>query len=340
MNRLRILRAGLCSTVQDLGRIGSQNLGVPVGGAMDCLSHELANCLIGNEASAATIEMTLTGDEIEFIENSLIAITGADMAPVLCQANKEPRSIPQHCPVIVPSGARVRFQAARRGCRSYLAVAGGVDVPLLIGSRSTNLRSAFGGHYGRMLKTGDELAVGVPSRASHGISEQLSISGMAQRSRWFVRPVDLPRLECATLRMMKGTHTSLLKPSQQERLSEFTFRVSSQSDRMGYRLTDRRLQLQRHEEMFSEGTISGTIQLPPDGNPILLMADCAPTGGYPRIGHVISADLHTAAQLRPGQSIQFKIVTLELAQDLYLQQRRNLAKALAMARLMPPQSIK
>lgn len=339
MNRLRILRAGLCSTVQDPGRIGNQHLGVPVGGAMDRLSHELANRLIGNEASAATIEMTLTGDEIEFIEDSLIAVTGADMAPVLCQADTEPRSIPQHCPVKIPSGTCVRFQAAQRGCRSYLAIAGGVDVPLLMGSRATDLRSAFGGHHGRMLRAGDELAVGVPSGIAHEIMDQLSTSGKAPCSRWFVRPVDLPSLACTSLRIVEGTHTSLLKLSRPERLSEIVFRVSAQSDRMGYRLSDHRLILQQHVEIFTAGAVPGTIQLPPDGNPILLMADCAPTGGYPRIGHVISADLPVAAQLRPGQLIRFEMVPLELAQDLYRQQRQNLAKALAMARLMSPQAI-
>ncbi|MCA9011106.1 MAG: biotin-dependent carboxyltransferase family protein [Planctomycetaceae bacterium] len=339
MNRLHIIRAGLCSTVQDLGRMGNQHLGVPVGGAMDRMSHELANLLIGNAASAATIEMTLTGDEIEFIEDSLIAVTGADMAPVLCQADTEPRSIPQHCPVKIPSGARVRFQAAQRGCRSYLAIAGGVDVPLLMGSRATDLRSAFGGHHGRMLRAGDQLAVGALSEFTPGIFDQLSISGQAPRSRWFVRPVDLPSLGCTSLRIVQGTHTSLLKLSQRERLSEIVFRVSAQSDRMGYRLSDHRLILQRHPEIFSAGAGPGTIQLPPDGNPILLMADCAPTGGYPRIGHVISADLPIAAQLRPGQLIRFEMVPLERAQELFLQQRQNLAKALAMAKLMPPQAI-
>ena len=132
------------------------------------------------------------------------------------------------------------------------------------------------------------------------LHELLSPGGSTQ-PRWFVRPFDLPNPDVAVLRIVAGTHTSCLYPFELSRLSDSAFRVSSQSDRMGYRLTDHQLELEQREEMLSEGTVPGTIQLPPDGNPILLMSDCAPTGGYPRIGHVISADLGSAAQLRPGQ---------------------------------------
>ncbi len=338
MNRIHIIRSGLCSTVQDRGRADFRHIGVPLGGAMDSIAHELANRLVGNPVDAATIEMTLTGDEIEFLNDTLIAITGADMEPVLHDNSDLPQPVAQHCPILIPADSRIRFQAARRGCRCYLAIAGGIDVPLVMGSRSTALRARFGGHCGRMLAVGDDLAIGVPSEACRRMFERLSAAWSdAMRPvqpRWFVRPIDLPNPDTATLRIVAGTHTSWLSSFGLERLLGSPFRVSSQSDRMGYRLTDQRLELEQCDELLSEGVIPGTIQLPPAGNPILLMADCAPTGGYPRIGHVISADFGIAAQLRPGQLVRFELVLLNQAQTAFRQQRLALTKALMMAELM------
>lgn len=338
MNEIHILRSGLCSTVQDRGRAGFRHIGVPLGGALDSMAHELANRLVGNSVDAAAIEMTLTGDEIKFTHDTLIAITGADMAPTLHDSSDLSQPVAQHCPRLIPAGSRIRFQTARRGCRCYLAIAGGVDVPVVMGSRSTVLRAAFGGHGGRMLTAGDDLAIGTPSEAGRQTLERLwaerSGTGRQVHPHWFVRPIDLPNPDIATLRIVSGTHTACLCSSGLERLRDATFRVSSQSDRMGYRLIDQRLELEHGEELLSEGVIPGTIQLPPDGNPILLMADCAPTGGYPRIGHVISADLGIAAQLRPGQLVRFAMVTLDQAQLIFRQQRLMLTKALNMADLM------
>lgn len=338
MNRIYIIRSGLCSTVQDRGRTGFRHIGVPLSGAMDSMAHELANRLVGNSIDAATIEMTLTGDEIEFADDTLTAITGADMAPTLLYRRDLPQPVAQHCPMVIPAGSRIRFHGARRGCRCYLAIAGGVDVPIVMGSRSTALRAAFGGHGGRMLTTGDDLAIGTPSETSCQTFELQSAlrtgSGRAVHPHWFVRPIELPNPDMATLRIVAGTHMQWLSRSGLERLLDSPFRISAESDRMGYRLIDQRLELEHREEMLSEGVIAGTIQLPPDGNPILLMADCAPTGGYPRIGHVISADLGIAAQLRPGQIIRFAMVTLDQAQEFFRQQRLMLTKALTMAGLI------
>lgn len=338
MNRIHIVRSGLCSTVQDRGRMGFRHIGVPLGGALDSMAHELANRLVGNPLDAATIEMTLTGDEIEFVDDTLIAITGADMEPTLHDSSDLLLPVAQHCPMMIPAGSRIRFQVARRGCRCCLAIAGGVDVPIVMGSRSTLLRAGFGGHCGRMLTANDDLAIGTPSETGRQTLERLSAerSGTKRpvQPHWFVRPIDLPNPDIATLRIVSGRHTCWLSPSGLERLLDSAFRISSQSDRMGYRLIDQRLEHEHREELLSEGVIPGTIQLPPDGNPILLMADCAPTGGYPRVGHVISADLGIAAQLRPGQLVRFAMVTLDQAQLVFRQQRLMLAKALRMAELM------
>jgi len=338
MNRIHIIRSGLCSTVQDLGRAKFRHLGVPLSGALDSGAHELANRLVGNSGDAATIEMTLTGAEIEFIAETLIAITGAEMPATLHDRDKLEQPVAQHCPLVIPAGSRIRFQTARRGCRCYLAIAGGIDVPVVMGSRSTALRATFGGHCGRMLVAGDELAIGTPAETGRQTMERLSAkqadTGMPIFRNWFVRPIDLPHPDMATLRVVTGTHTSWLSRSGLARLLESAFRISPQSDRMGYRLTDHQLELEQVEELLSEGVIPGTLQLPPDGNPILLMADCAPTGGYPRIGHVIAADLSIAAQLRPGQFIRFAMVTLDQAQVFFRQQRRMMTKAMRMADLM------
>ncbi len=338
MNLLRIIRSGLCSTVQDLGRGQYRSLGIPCGGAMDRMSHELANCLVGNSANTATIEMTLTGNEIQFGNDTLIAITGANMEPVVISDGEIRHHVAQHCPVLIAAGCVLRFQVARRGCRCYVAIAGGVDVPVVMGSRSTLLLAGFGGHCGRTLMAGDTLPAGMPTVA--GLEIHSRLSGLLLQStiqpRWFVRPVELPNSEVATLRCVSGAHSSLLTSMSYERLLEAEFRVSSQSDRMGYRLTDQTLELERVKELLSEGVVAGTLQLPPDGNPILLMADCAPTGGYPRIGHVISADMSIAAQLRPGQFVRFSMVSLEEAQQLFLQQRRTLQNSLTMAAMQFP----
>ncbi|MDA1231959.1 MAG: biotin-dependent carboxyltransferase family protein, partial [Planctomycetota bacterium] len=273
---------------------------------------------------------------LEFEDNTMIAITGADMQPVL-KCRDKIQLVARHCPVVIAAGACIQFQAARRGCRCYVAIAGGVDVPVVMGSRSTLLRAKFGGHCGRALMAGDELKVGMPADSSRHVharlSEAFAKASLTMQPRWFVRPVDLPNPEFAVLRIVTGAHTSLLKATSRERLVNADFRISSQSDRMGYRLIDQQLMLETHEEMLSEAVVPGTLQLPPDGNPILLMADCAPTGGYPRIGHVISADLGIAAQLRPGQCVRFAMVTLADAQETIQQQHLIFNRAMRMAEI-------
>jgi len=335
MNRLRILRSGLCSTVQDLGRARFRHLGLPCGGAMDRMSYELANQLVGNSEDAATIEMTLTGDEIQFMDETLIAITGAAMEPVMIVDGEVSQTVMQNRPALLAAGTVIRFPAARRGCRCYVAIAGGVDVPVVMGSRSTLLRAGFGGHCGRTLMAGDDLPVGIPTNAGREICDRLRASSSMSviQPHWFVRPVPLPTLNTATLRIIAGAQAPLLKSKSRERLLTTGFRVSSQSDRMGYRLAGQPLELDRCEELLSEGVVAGTLQLPPDGNPILLMADCAPTGGYPRVGHVISADMGIAAQLRPGQDVSFSMVSIDEAQRLFLEQRQTLHNTLTMASL-------
>lgn len=330
MSVVRVIRAGLCTTLQDLGRPSLREYGVPVAGAMDQLSHELANRLVGNPATAATLEMTLTGDELEWPDGGRIAVTGAEMAPMISVGDSAEECLPMHRPVSIPAGARIRFQAARRGCRTYLAVAGGVEVPLVMGSRSTYLRACVGGFFGRPLQAGDMLPIG----ASQLFSKLLLKAGqMFASPTWFVRPLALPSSSCVMLRVLPGSHFQELSPHSQAEFWKTPFQVSPRSDRMGYRLSGKTLCLENHEDILSEGTAVGTLQLPPDGAPILLMADSAPTGGYRRIAHVISADLPIAAQLRPGHAVKFTETTLKEAQRLARQQRDDLKRSLIMAGL-------
>lgn len=332
MSIVRVIRAGLLTTVQDPGRPGFRQFGVPTGGAMDSFSHELANRLVGNSPTAATLEMTLSGDELEFLAPTLIAITGAEFSPIT--TNSEQLSVPQNKPVHVSAGTRIRFQTAQRGCRCYLAVAGGFSVPEIMGSRSTLLRAKLGGLQGRALKSGDELSVGDFKGAEPDVAfvnERAAISFPA----WFVRPLALPAGDVVTLRVLPGEHSSMISAESQSRFRDESFLITSQSDRMGYRLAATPLMLENTSDMLSEGTAMGTVQLPPDGRPILLMADSAPTGGYRRIAHVISADLPLAAQARPGQFLRFLETTMEEARILFQKQRADLDHAITMAGLMP-----
>lgn len=332
MSIVRVIRAGLLTTIQDLGRPGFRQFGVPTGGAMDRFSHELANRLVGNLPTAATLEMTLSGDELEFLGPTLIAITGGEFSPIT--TNMEQLSIPQNKPVHVSAGTRIRFQTAQRGCRCYLAVAGGFSVPEIMGSRSTLSSAQLGGLQGRALKSGDELPVGDLKSAGPGlvaVKEHVAISFPA----WFVRPLALPAGDMVTLRVLPGEHSSMMSAESQLRFRDESFLITSQSDRMGYRLAATPLILENTSDMLSEGTAMGTVQLPPDGRPILLMADSAPTGGYRRIAHVISADLPLAAQVRPGQFLRFLETTMEEARSLFQKQRANLDHAITMAGLMP-----
>lgn len=344
MRLIRVHRAGLSTTVQDRGRVHSRHLGVAVGGAMDLVSYEMANRLVGNSPDAATLEMTLTGDELQWTFDSVISVTGADMAPVArIQSEAFGHSnesvtcfdVPLHRPVFVPAGTVIQFQSARRGCRCYVAVAGGIDVPMMLGSRSTLVRASLGGLNGRRLQAGDELNTATtadPFQARVPLTDRRKLC----YPDWFVRVLDLPPADTnseVSVRVIAGSHLDLLMTESRKRFADGSFQISSASDRMGYRLEGMPLALKQPLELESEGTAIGTIQLPPNGQPIVLMSDCAPTGGYPRIAHVISADLPTVAQLRPGQRLRFQSVTLEDAQTAMRQQRREVERALAMSSL-------
>lgn len=335
MNRplLRVLRGGLMTTVQDCGRTGYGHWGVPTGGAMDLLSHRLANRLVGNPDTAAALEMTLLGDDFEVLDDAVIAVCGADMRAQMGSHDGPCRDFPVQRPVFVRRGTVLRFGAAVRGCRAVLAMAGGIDVPELLGSRSTLLRGGWGGFEGRRLAAGDCLAV-CDANIGTAAAWQPAVD---TPPAWSIRLQWLPGGAPATLRFVAGSHWGQLTLKSRELLLGQSFVIRPESDRMGYRLRGSELTLEQagseQGRMKSAAVVPGTLQLPADGQLLLLMADCAPTGGYPRIGHVISADLSLAGQLRPGDALRLVQVTHVEALEALRVQERALRAAMVMARL-------
>lgn len=325
MRGATVLRAGTLTTVQDGGRVGYRHLGVSASGPMDSLSYRLANLLVGNEAGAAVLEMTQVGPALFWHQAVCLAFSGAEMHVVVRLPGGSESTIRSGSPVLVPSGAVTDFGEALRGCRGYLAVRGGFGGARVLGSRAAQLRSGFPGLCGRQLQRGDELELCSESVEGVNYGAELMQPG------WHVRVAELPPrgVQPLVLRCLPGRHLDLLDSASREQFGEGAFGLSAECDRMGYRLTGPVLSLLSPVQIRSEAVVPGTLQLTPDGRLLLLMADCAATGGYPRAGHVITADLPLAGQLRPGDSVRFQLVSVELAERALREQERALGFAQA-----------
>jgi antagonist of KipI len=312
------------TTVQDLGRTGHQRYGVPVCGAMDSWALRVANTMVGNEPGDAGLEATLLGPTLRVDTETLVAVAGAELGAFVEDVHVPPRH-----PVWLAPGSTLTLRGGSQGCRAVIAVAGGIDVQPILGSRSTYVRAGFGGFAGRALRKGDVLAIGTPSARARRLMAALA---RADRSftiaPWAASPTIGP-LYSATpvVRLLAGTHTDFLTSASREALFGESFRISPQSDRMGYRLEGPQLGITEPLELLSEGTTFGTMQLPPGGSPIVLMADAQTTGGYPRIGEVPTVDLPLLAQLRPGDHVRFRPCSLDEAQSAYLAREQDLAQA-------------
>ncbi len=296
MATLTVIRPGMLSTVQDLGRWGRQSSGVPVAGPMDDYSHRFANDLVGNEKGAAALEITLIGPELEADADVVFAVTGARFS---LTAGGAPA--PMDAEFMLRAGTRLRFGSRVAGTRASLAVAGGFDVERLYGSRATSLISKMGPFGGRALMAGDLLPV-----AARGT--------VAARPGRLRTPLPIPA-GGAKLRVIPGPHVDRFAASAYDTLFSSRFTVTPQSNRMGYRLDGPALAHRTRADILSDATPLGSIQVPGSGQPILLMADRQTTGGYPKIATVISADLPLAGQLAPGDWIEFKPCTREQAMD-------------------------
>lgn len=300
---IEVIHPGLLTTFQDLGRRGYQRFGVPIGGAMDTLSVELANYLVGNEANEGVLELTLSGMKLYFHQAATIAITGANLTPFM---NEMP--VPMGKAIRMEQGSLLSFAKVVEGCRGYVAVAGGYNIPPVLNSVSTYLRASLGGFEGRALRKGDYLALKNDSAKVPGDDFKIRTEEWWSRSR---------------VRIVEGPEAKWFTDKQLTTFVQTAFSVSPHSDRMGYRLEGNAWHLEKFADMLSEPVTKGTIQVPADGTPILLMADCQTTGGYPRIAQVIQADISVVAQKKPGESIQFEWVTLEEARMAFQQQRQQ-----------------
>ena len=317
---IRVLQSGLLTTIQDLGRPGYQRYGVSVGGAMDTLSLRVANRLVGNAEGNAALEMTLLGPTLQFAGDALVAICGGNWSPRIGET-----IVPMNRPVWLAAGTTLALGSAVRGARAYLAIGGGVDVPVVMGSRGTYLQAHVGGLDGRAVQAGDMLPCGPMSNLSQRMADRLSadqLDSSFQSVPWFAGVS--PMGDAATLRVLRGTEFDQLDKASQEALFSAEFQVTTDADRMGYRLAGPTLSLTQSAEMISAAVSAGTIQLPPEGQPILLMADCATTGGYPKVAHVASVDLPLAAQLKPGEFFRLREISLAEAHNLYCRQEFDL----------------
>ncbi len=314
MTELLVERGGMCATIQDLGRCGYRAWGVAVGGAIDRQSARAANLLVGNPPNSPLVEITWHGTAVEWSAPTLVAVCGADLRGTV---RGDP--FPLDRPVIVPPKVLLQFRGSQRGNFAYLAMAGGLEVPRVLGGHGTHLQAGFGGWQGRALQAGDRIPIGTLGVLNRAIAEVLEVhegtAGLrygdwgAGRSFDHWQAADLP------LRVLRGCHFEWLTAASRGEFFTEYFRLTPECNRIGYRLDGPSLKYSSECQLASLPTIPGTIQLPPGGSPIVLMADAAPTGGYPQIGYVISADIPRLAQVRIGQRLTFQEVTWEEARQ-------------------------
>lgn len=300
---LKVIQPGMLSTIQDRGRYGYQRYGMPTAGAMDTFALRAANALLGNDDNAACIEATVLGPRIEILSDTSIAITGANVSPRL---DSEP--IPMWQPVAASKGSRLELRGPKDGMRGYLAIVGGIDVPNIMGSRATYMKAAIGGVEGRPLRAGDilnalEETPGASATVRHIPTEAIPRYGSAHE-----------------LRVVLGPQRAAFTQAGIDTFLSETYTVSIHSDRMGYRLEGKPIEHADGPDVISDGTPLGTIQVPGDGQPIILLSDRGTTGGYTKIATVISTDISKVAQAMPGHSVKFRAISVEEAQEAYRSQ--------------------
>jgi len=304
MPSMTVIRPGMLTSIQDLGRWGLQSRGVPVAGPMDEYSHRLANRLAGNPEDASALEITLMGPELQFDAAVVCVVAGATFGLAVGDS-----PAPMHAPFEVPPGVRLRFGPRTAGTRATLAVRGGFDAERVFGSAATSLIAKMGPLGGRALKAGDILPLG------HAVSSP------ASTPRGF--PLSLPA-GGARLRVIPGPQAEMFTARAFETLYGSRFTITPQSNRMGYRLEGPRLEHSGSADILSDATAIGSLQVPASGQPIMLMADRQTTGGYPKIATVISADLPIAGQLAPGDWVEFAGCTRQVALDALRHRRARL----------------
>jgi antagonist of KipI len=312
---LTIIKPGLLDTLQDLGRTGYSRLGINAGGVMDRYAAQVANMLVGNDTQEAVVEIHFPGAQFLFEQNTLISITGGDFNALL---NDEPA--PLWHPLVVRKNAVLHFPKLHYGSRCYLAVHGGFCVSKWLNSYSTHLKAGAGGFHGRKLEKGDEIPFRESSIYFAGLlkpgKEFEALKWQVDTGNTYLHPHEI----C----IIQGNEWDQLTPPSQKSMLEDNFTIHPFSDRMGYQLKGVDLKREKNTELVSSAVSFGTIQLLPNGQLIVLMADHQTTGGYPRIGHVVSAHLPKLAQLRPSDCIHFIRTDIETAEHMMIAQQQEL----------------
>jgi biotin-dependent carboxylase-like uncharacterized protein len=303
-----VIEPGILTTIQDMGRYGFSQFGVPPSGVLDTFSLRVGNLLVGNREREACLEITLMGLKIKVLKEVVIAITGGDLSPTL---NEEPLEMWRTH--LLVEGDVITFKKVRAGCRAYLAVSGGFVVPKIMGSSSTYLSGNFGGLEGRKLRRGDILY-------SLNISPPLNKLGLRFPSDWI-----LSLDKKVPLRVIPGPQNHHFTEKGFQTFCSSSYQVTPQCDRMGVRLEGPKIERRSdvEESIISEGLISGAIQVPGDGKPIIILTELV-TGGYTKIATIISTDLSKVAQLKPGDQVRFKPISIEEAHDLLKEQEEKL----------------
>ena len=291
---LETITPGLLTTIQDRGRHGYQAFGMPVAGAVDEYALRIANILVGNEEGAAALEITLLGPKFKVLAPGKVSLTGADLGATI-----NGREFPRWETVAVRAGDEIAFTAVKSGCRAYLALAGGIDVPQVMGSRSTYLRGKIGGLEGRALKAGDKIGVCAQAVKNIPLGTRLS-------------PDLIPGYDpLIRLRVILGPQDDHFTAAGMDTFLNSEYTVTTEADRMGYRLEGPTIEHVAGGDIISDGIPLGAVQIPGHGMPIVMLADRQTTGGYAKIANVSSVDLSLIGQAKPGDKVRFQLIDVE-----------------------------
>ena len=298
-----VLNPGVLTTVQDFGRIGYQQFGVSVSGAMDPRAMRFANLLVGNPENEAVLECTMLGPQLQFDETTIIAVTGGNLGPTL-----DGQPLKTYCAYKVNAGQTLRFAGLRSGCRDYIAFAGGLDIPEVMGSRSTYMKAKIGGFKGRKLEKGDAIGFRDP---------KTELFNLDKRS---LTPEFVPR-DVYTLHVIMGPQDDMFTEEGIKTFLSETYTVTPEFDRMGCRLDGPVIAHVNGGDIISDGIAFGAVQVPSAGKPIIMLADRQTTGGYTKIANVMTADFRILAQLKAGDKVRFEKISVAAAQEALLAER-------------------
>ena len=303
---IKFANGGFITTIQDMGRTGYQEFGVPAAGVMDTLSFRKANILVGNDENEAALEVTLMGPMFTFTSDNIIAVTGGDLG-----AKINGKDIPMYQAILAKKGDTMSFMGIKSGSRAYVAFAGGLDIPVVMGSKSTHMKSNLGGFEGRKLGPGDEIEFTAPKTTLPNMSRRVLPADDFSKASCELRVILGPQDDCFT---EKGIQTFLSS----------TYTLTNEADRMGLRFEGEKIEHKNGGDIITDGISFGAVQVPSHGQPIVMMADHQTTGGYTKIAGVISVDLPKAAQLKPGCKVTFRAGTVEEAQDALIKELEEL----------------